>query len=86
MLQLTCTALDKDREVCLVMFYEEHVESSTVSILMRALLSNDAIKQINTVIEQRFVHDNIITHMSKDTRVKVRVKSHLLYDTTQGFL
>jgi len=30
MLQLTCTALYKDREVCLVMFYEGHVETSTV--------------------------------------------------------
>lgn len=56
------------------------------SILIIALLSNDAIKLINTVIEQSFVHDNIITQMSGDTRVKVSVESHLLYDTIQGFL
>lgn len=57
-----------------------------LSILIIALLSNDALKLINTVIEQSFVHDNIITQMSGDTRVKVSVESHLLYDTIQGFL
>lgn len=56
------------------------------SILIIALLSYDAIKHINTVIEQSFVHDNIITQMSGDTRVKVSVESHPLYDTIQGFL
>jgi len=40
------------------------------SISIIALLSYDAIKQVNTVIEQRFVHDNI-TQMSRHTRVKV---------------
>lgn len=54
--------------------------------LMIALQST-AVERADAITEQRLLRDNIITQMqSEDMWVKVRVKSHLLYDTTRGFL